>query len=219
MDEIDTSRGMRLRPRFSLLTALLVTTIVGMAIVLVVQWRALGPLRAEVRRLRDEVGELSVDDPTKLCAIQVDTRDELTWKWRVWIPENRVYRLRLYGEEVPAKGFPNEGGTIWLREPGECVVEYRITRDPRDGKWYGGLKAGPGSVGKDAQPWVEWKSRTSTTGGVGKDTRSFEPDQRVELTRHRVSQADSSDDIEDPAAGFMIWLEPQAPASQQCAVG
>ena len=36
--------------------------------------------------------------------------------------------------------------------------------------------------------------------------------QRVELMRYRVSQADS-DDIEDPADGFMIWLEPQPATS------
>jgi hypothetical protein len=30
----------------------------------------------------------------------------------------------------------------------------------------------------------------------------------IELIRHRVSQARSSEQFEDPAAGFMIWLEP-----------
>ncbi len=199
----------RPRLRFSLLTVLLVTTIVGMAIVVVMQWRSLAPLRAEVRRLRNEVGDLSVDDPTKLCAIQVNTHDELTWKWRVWVPQGKVYRVREYGGEVPKEGYPEDGGTVWLREPGEHVVEYRIIRDPRDDQWYGWLQTRSGGVGKDAQPWVKWPSRRSSTGGVGTTTQSFEPDRRVELIRHRVSQAGHNVPFEDPAAGFMVWLEPE----------
>src|SRR5687767_8697943 len=94
------------RPRISLLTALLFITIAGMAIVIVQLWREVGPLRVEVRRLRDETGVLSVDDPTKIHAIQVQTENDLTWKWRVWIPENRIYVLRSVGGGVPTVGLP-----------------------------------------------------------------------------------------------------------------
>ena len=98
---------------------------------------------------------------------------------------------------------------MYLRESGEHVVRYRIRRDPRDGRWNGSTHTQAGSVGKDHQPWVEWSSRTSTGGGVGASTRSYETDQQVEIIRHRVSEkANSSANIEDPAAGFMIWLEP-----------
>jgi hypothetical protein len=38
--------------------------------------------------------------------------------------------------------------------------------------------------------------------------QTFEPGQRIELIRHRVSQASDSGKIEDPSAGFMVWLEP-----------
>jgi hypothetical protein len=151
---------------------------------------------------------LNVEDPAKLHAIQVDTRDELQWKWRVWIPAGRVYVIRSTGDSVPKEGYPPEGGSIWIREPGEYVIDYHIDRDRRDGKWYGNLKTKAGSVGHDLQPWVSWQSRTSTRGGVSTSTRSFEPDQRFELIRYRISQASSSDKIEDPSAGFMIWLEP-----------
>lgn len=165
-------------------------------------------LAAENRRLRDEVGELSIEDASQFHAMRVSGDDDLEWAWRIWIPEGCVYRLRLVGSEIPKEGFPPQtGGTIWLRESGEHLIRYRIRRDPRDGKWYGRLSAPTGSVGKDEQPWVEWPSHTSMTGGVGGGTKVFSPDERVELARHRVSQAKSSEDIEDPAAGFLIWLE------------
>jgi hypothetical protein len=183
-------------------------TIAGMAIVIVQLWREVGPLRGEVRRLRDEVGAISVDDPAKIHAIQVATGDDLVWKWRIWLPENRVYVLRSFGEQVPKSNFPTPSGSVWLREPGEHVVIYRIRREQQNGQWYGRLETRTGSVGGDNNPWVDWPNKTSTSDGVGNSTQSFEPDQRVEIIRHRVSQNPDSSKIEDPAAGFMIWLEP-----------
>ena len=92
-------------------------------------WREVGPLRAEVRRLRDEVGELIVDDPTKIHAIEVRQKDELTWRWRLWIPAGRTYVLRAVGEDIPKPIFPKVGARCGC-EPGEMWVEYRITKDP-----------------------------------------------------------------------------------------
>lgn len=198
----------RIRPRLSLLSALLLMTIVGLTIVVAQLWREVGPLRKEVRRLRDEVGVISVDDPEKVHVIQVDTDEDLSWKWRVWLPENRVYVVRGQGDQVPKEGFPDPGGSIWLREPGEHVIEYRIQRHRPNDRWHGELKTRTASAGAGAQPWLNWPTRTATSGGVGKSTQSFDAGERIEIIRHRVSQNSDSSKIEDPAAGFIIWLEP-----------
>jgi hypothetical protein len=208
MGEQGTQRH-RFRPRISLLSALLLMTIVGLMIVVAQLWREVGPLRAEVAQLRNETGRLSVDDPTKIHAIQVNTGDELTWKWRVWIPKGRMYVVRGYGDGVPKEGFPKDGGTMRIREPGEHVITYDIDRDRTSGKWFGKTTMiGTGSVGKDDQSWVTWPSQTSLTSGVSTTAKSFDMGERVEIIRRRVSQAGDSSKIEDPAAGFMIWLEP-----------
>ena len=164
----------------------------------------------ENRRLRDELGELSIDDDTKLHAIRTSSGEGLEWAWRIWIPAGHQYRLRGDGGLIPKEGWPREGGTMYLRDAGEHVIRYRIVQDPRDGKWYGSLSTRSGSVGKDHHEWVEWRSSTSQTAGVSSVTQAF-PDTRdiVELCRHRVSQASSTSKIEDPAAGFVIWLERQ----------
>jgi hypothetical protein len=199
----------RSRLRFSLLNILFLMALVACGITILMLWREVGPLREEVRRLRDEAGMLVVDDPTKVHAIEVNTRDELTWKWRVWIPKGRTYIVRGNGGGIPMEGFPKDGGSMPIYEPGEHVIGYEIDRDRTNGQWYGKTTlAGTGSVGKDHQPWVEWTSRTSTGGGVPKSAQSFETGEHIELIRHRVSQASDSSKIEDPSAGFMIWLEP-----------
>jgi hypothetical protein len=200
----------RLRPRFSLLTILFLFALVGCGITIWQLWREVGPLREEVRRLRDEVGELAIDDATKIHAIETRQPDELTWRWRLWIPEGRTYVIRSTGGEIPKVGFPQLGGSMWVREPGEIWIEYRITKDPHSGTWRGSIHRKEGSVGSDEQPWVDWGNRSGTGEGVGTSTRSYAPDETVVITRQRFGQSvPSSEDIPDPAPGFMIWLEPQ----------
>jgi hypothetical protein len=112
----------RFRPRISLLTALLLITIAGMAIVLVQLWREVGPLRAKVRQLRNKVGVLSIDDPTKVCAILVRTSPDHVWKWRVWIPEGRSYLLKYAGGTIPKSGIPKADGYITMSQSAETWV-------------------------------------------------------------------------------------------------
>jgi hypothetical protein len=159
-------------------------------------WREVGPLRVEVRELRNETGRLSIDDPSKPHVVEVRTDDEFTWKWRVWIPAGRAYRVKL------------TQGMISMEEPGEHWIEYRIAPNPDSEQWMDKLTTSNGSVGSSSQPWVKWQRRSGFTEGVSYDTNVFEPGTDILITRHRVSQkANSSDQIEDRAAGFMIWLE------------
>lgn len=211
-EEHKAKRGLR----FSLRTLMLLTTFVAMAVSLLVSTynnrrlaRINESLAKENRRLRDEVGELSIEDESQLHAIRIPTDGYLDWTWRVWIPKGQEYRLRCVDGEVPEEGWPSgKGGTINLREAGERVIRYRIRRDPKDDLFYGSLSTRGASVGGHEHPWVQWPSRVTTTGGVGTSTRAYPTtDRRVELCRHRVSQASSSEDIEDPSAGFFIWLE------------
>jgi hypothetical protein len=205
----DATPARRRRFRFSILNLALLTTIVALSVTVALLYREVNPLRQEVARLRGEVGELHLGDPAMLHAICVETDNELEWKWRIWIPNGASCRLRGYAGMVPRQGYPDEGHRMFLRQSGEHVIRYRIRRDPRDGGWYGRLHTQGGSVGKDHQPWVEWSSRTTTSGGVGSSTRAYQTDARVELIRFRASnREDSWPKIEDPAVGFMIWLEP-----------
>jgi hypothetical protein len=199
------------RPRYTLRVLLAAVAVVALVVTWVNMYRLSERNRmliAENQRLRDEVGELSVEDESQFHAIQVTADDELEWMWRIWVPPGRSYKVRSVGEQIPKAGFSQGGGTLMLQDSGEHWVRYRIERDPRDNRWRGKLSARGGSVGGDEHAWVEWGARTSTSDGVGKSTQVFPADERVLLIRHRVSQATSSDKIEDPSAGFLIWLEP-----------
>ena len=198
------------RLRFSLQTLALIVTIVAMAIVIGLLYSELVPLRDENRRLRDEVGELTIEDESKFHAIltpHIDP-DEFRWRWRIWIPEGRSYRLQFASHKIPKQGVPTPQGTLTLNEPGEQWVEYRMFRETDSGKWRDILSVKNASVSGDYQQWPEWTHRVGAGNGVGDMTEVFEPDKRVELIRRRMSQAANSASIEDPAAGYMIWLDP-----------
>ena len=208
MDSPATQASPR-RLRYSLLTLLLATAIIALSVTVILLYREVGPLRQEVRKLRDEVGHLSISDPTKLHAIQVNASEELTWKWRLWIPDNGRYRLRCSEGEIPKSGFPSSGITLESFKSGENWIEYRIRSDPKSGKMHGSMRMLGFRAGGDSHDWVSWPRKMSAINGVTHKTRLFVPGRNVELIRLRVSQdAKKMDDIEDPAAGFMIWLEP-----------
>ena len=198
------------RFRFSLQTLVSAVTIVAMAIVIGLLYTELVPLREENARLRDEVGELTIEDDSKFHAILTpqSNHSELTYKWRIWIPLGKSYQLRYESRAIPKQGFPSGHGTIAIMEPGEQWIEYCIFRDADSGKWHDMLQTRQVSVSGTFQDWPDWPSRMGGGTAVGDTTRVFDPDQRIELARWHVSQAKSSAQIEDPSAGYMIWLDP-----------
>jgi len=205
----------RPRLRFSLLTLLLLTTIVALGLALWQVGSEVVPLREEVRKLRMEAGDLIVEDESKLCAVQVHTDSYLTWKWRIWIPLGKQYRLQCISGRVARNGFVfEEGSTSNLYDSGEFWVAYRIRRDPIDEKWYGSIAMEGRGAGKRLHEWVEWKSISTKTTGVGHLTVVHDSDRPFELIRHRVMKSSISDtgtsnDIAGPPSpGFHIWLEP-----------
>jgi len=99
------------RPRVSLLTLMFVMTIVALSFGL---WQAnrkyssvLEPLRNEVHRLRNETGQLQIDDPTKIhVRLSKVLLERHTWEWRIHLPLNRSYLLYTVTNAIPKEGFP-----------------------------------------------------------------------------------------------------------------
>jgi hypothetical protein len=215
---MEEARRARIRlplPRFSLLTALLLMTILGLAIVVAQLWWEVGPLREELVQLRNETGRLTIDDETKLHAIEVRTDEDRTWKWRVWVPEGQRVVAHSQWGNVPRNGVPAFQNTVAL-EPGEQWITLSARRDQESGHWLGSLATKQGNVGNIIQPtehWFDWKQSTATSDGVSHTTTVAPDDQDViVLKRYRTAQVDNSNElnkIEGPTAGFIIWLERQ----------
>src|SRR5690606_31982136 len=61
------------------------------------------PLRQEVRRLRQELGHLTIDDENKIYAIQVPSADLNTKRFRVYLPKNRKFLLCSRIHTIPGR--------------------------------------------------------------------------------------------------------------------
>lgn len=200
-------------PRFSLLTAILLMTIIGLVIVTVRLWREVGPLREETRRLRDEVGELSIEDDAKIHAIEVRTKDPLTWKFRVWVPKGQKVKVRSRWGDVPRTGVPEAKAGVDLDE-GEHWVTYRVQHSPNENSWgviLESVDSGTGQEIPEKERWWQWPEPAAIWGeGVQHMTGTFDEDQEpFILKRWRVANTDDSDDFKkmEITAGFIIWLE------------
>jgi hypothetical protein len=223
----------RFRPRISLLSALLLMTIAGMAIVIVQLWRELVPLRQEVRGYRTELGLLTIDDPTRIHGVQVPTREE-GWKWRVYFPPGSDYMLHCFTGIIPAGvessqrrdfssmkigpgGFlTSMGGNF----EGESVIEARFKQS--DGTWTLQISINGGGwsdmrLDKDFAAYLSnprgalfWTSNFNK-----KEQSTFSADERVFLLKRRKPEVTDiqggilSREPDGPAPGVALWIEPE----------
>jgi hypothetical protein len=137
-DEMPRSENLS-RWRFSLRTLLLLVVVVCIAIPMAIQTYKLYHAEAEIRRLRNEVGYLSVEEPGKVHVIAVALNEPDTWRWRIHLPRDVRYSWCLGFGDIPAKGVPRPKLRHTSNEPYsdkdvEVVVTARL-RQLDDGDW------------------------------------------------------------------------------------
>jgi hypothetical protein len=221
----------RYQPRISLLTAFLLITIVGLAIVVALQWHELRPLRADNRRMRDELGYLNIDDPTKAYAIQLKTLGNEAWKWRIYLPLGGKYQLCCFrGRPLPAatslKGHnwpatvKRQGGgvtSMGTQMQGEFTVEAKLEK--KSGMWTLHVRPGGSTSVYKGSPDREADDEPSVVRSLGEEQQKIEPAEPILLlhlakpvvtTLSNGSRTSESPD--GPADGAVLWIEQQPSA-------
>jgi hypothetical protein len=188
-------------------------TIAGMAVVIVRLWREVGPLRSEVVQLRNETGRLSVDDPTRIHAIEVRTNDDFLFKWRVWVPLGQTLRVRYRWDNLRRAGESRRSNSVVVLEPGEQWITFTV-RPTRGDSCDAKLTTERRSSGMYNIPITRqwWKrAQSARADGVGFTCRIVEEnDEGRFVLKHIVAEAvDNSSSLigKNYSSGFMIWLE------------
>lgn len=120
--------------QFSLAKGLFITAFIAAIAANVVTTQRLRKVTAERDRLRQELGALSIDNPSQIAVIRVPGDEPLTWRYRVYVPAGMRYRF-LFATHLKAKSLvPSWAGAIVVPE-GESTLRLRIFRDPRDDFW------------------------------------------------------------------------------------
>ena len=112
------------RLRFSLSTLPLLATIIGMALALGLLWRQVAPMQKELLTLRNETGQLSINDPSKAYALEVPTLEQNRWRWRFHLPAGVRYVL-IDGQVLRPNSGPSEPDTL----PKPTAMERRQFRE------------------------------------------------------------------------------------------
>lgn len=202
MNETATQRR---RPRVSLLSLLLLVSLLASATMTTLLWREIGPLRAEVRRLRDETGQLTIDDPQRTHVIQVPTEGRDPQRYRVYLPAGRRYAFCYQANRIPRQGTPPaNGGSGWL-DPGEWIVSVRLEpmQDAKTGDLIPYLNARfyfenvddanqkhsyAVSLGERDNEWIDEETGSATYSWQhpGRETESSDPTEALVLYRARA---------------------------------
>ncbi len=192
----------------------------------------LGPC-AEVRRLRRETGQLTIDDPKNIYAISVGDPQLLpnAWKWRVHLPENHTYYVHVSVGKVPANGYPKPieigSGSSQQIKSDECILQMAANKDVDGACW---LSQKFQQLGKDGtivhqtgervplsqkNNWLVERGGSTSGGVLSSSAQEFPPDKPVELLRIRAGASapkyppSKDSPVDERSDGMLIWIDEQ----------
>jgi hypothetical protein len=201
----------------SLLTAMLLITIAGMAIKIVQLRLEVDPLRRDLRTLRKAIGQLSIDDASQVHAIAVPSLDSLTWRWRVWIPQGRDVTLHYQCGNVPRKGVPSKRNSVTLPSGEQSITLSAMQTGIRASDIEVTLDTSGGLVGESTHSRDRWllgskedSYRTAFEGVPWTTYVASENEKVIVLKRFRVGEEMSGEELsqsDELTPGFIVWLE------------
>jgi hypothetical protein len=208
-------------------------TIVGLAIVVVQLWREVGPLRAQVRGMRSELGLLNIDDPAIAQAIQLGGGEPDRWKWRIYLPPSGQYTLFVYSGMIPPRDFRQ--GRNWYDEvrqsgsgsaesinSGEFVLNVELLKAGE--QWQivtsRGNHRSVSTMSVDGN-WLSQMVGRGVTSSIGPDAatkvRPGEPIHLMTLLEPESTKNGNTTTFSTPtgpASGIVVWIEQHSPVAK-----
>lgn len=123
-------RSTRRRFRFSLLTILLVTTIVGLSLAYFRSRSELLDAQAKLREVRQNYDVIDVQDDTKIYVRPMKVPADNMWQWRVYLPEGDRYHIKFDYNSIPPKTPKPATRSNLTLSPGMYVITQMFVFDP-----------------------------------------------------------------------------------------
>ena len=219
----------RRRWQFSLRQILVIIAAVGVGAALTTLPLRLATQHAELTRLREEAGYLTIQDPKMINAIAAASPDQHWWKWRVYLPKGRDYEIHIGVGAVPESGYqlPDEGVRMvvdgkrifasnqWqaaiLKGGQEYLVEAWVQKNPELGAYGVALRANgmtfSSALSKDQLKWTKASSSTSRGIVTLGSSEVCDPTKPVDLLRG-TGQWRKADGTYQDLGGILIWITP-----------
>ena len=205
------------RIQFSLLSLLCIVVALGAVMGFWFSQQETNRLHAENRKLREELGVLNVEDPTKFYARALPVNDTLRWRWRIYFPAHHRYMIKVQTEEIGDSGLKkdNANGMSFDVDKGE----YTFEAEARKGKpgWtdiHVMICNGQFSTSTDAMKsgFEDWASGGSSTHQLDRASTEYDATKPLELLRVRAlkrTSATTSSNVPEPGPGLLIWIQPE----------
>lgn len=210
-------------------------TFVALSVAMWQLYSTLQPLREEVVRLRNEVGNLTLEDSDRDCVhgIQIETGNPLFWKWKVYLPDQKDYQLGTYVGKFPsnwtklppkweAPNTDNQTSDQTLcsrvtnpssyRREAEIIVAISIIRNKKGElvvrQDFGGISRET-PLNRELEKLVGGSILNGGPGvGPGGTSRS-DVDEPLPMLQQRWDESyDFQNGIEGEARGIIVWIEP-----------
>jgi hypothetical protein len=121
------------RLRFSLRGFILAIGVICLVVSNAVSIRELRLLRDENQQLRDELGYLTIEDPTRVHVIAVSEIEDWKWRWRLHVPE-RSYPVVFLSLSERGRDEPTYKHAFAVGQ-GERTLDIAVVRSPQ-GNWH-----------------------------------------------------------------------------------
>jgi hypothetical protein len=221
---IPTTTATRRKVRFSLRGLILATAMLcTVASHVMTSWE-LRRVRQEARRLRDELGYLTVTDPNEVHAVALAPEAGYAtkhWRWRLHLPADRKFRVCYKFAGLPVEGLPDDNDGFFDDVAGEMSLAASAVREPT-GSWRLVLhydsprnpypQTRTQTIENDG--WLAEDASMSWSQAGAKTTESVEPGEPMVLLRLRRSKAvtfaggGTGQTVEaNPTEGLMLWIE------------
>ncbi|MEM7784582.1 MAG: hypothetical protein AAF623_14630, partial [Planctomycetota bacterium] len=121
--------------KFSLGTLLLILTVFALAVCLFVTRAELAKKTAQLDSFRNELRYLTIDDETKINVISIPAVGRKSWRWRIFLPQDHRFTLKVGFDDVPFNGLPLPAQRITRCElpSGESILTASLNKE--NGEW------------------------------------------------------------------------------------
>lgn len=178
-------------------------------------------LRYELSELRRETGYLEVSDPQTLHVVALPCVEDLTWRWRIYVPNNHL-ELHWGFDGIAGEGIEAQYTKLGCRlQRGEQVLTCAIRRDAKDGEqgWQLICQSSLGhattrlDLPDGCQPWFTSQQGVAfAVSGVGLEPEASSPWEPLVLLRQRrfnfgekVHQVKRETSVKK-REGLLLWI-------------
>lgn len=224
------------RFHFSLRSLFLFLFVVGLAFShLVASWRLkqarvhvatagrrVEAVMAENKQLRHQLGQLNIEDPSRLYAVASPfySQEDLKWRWQVYLPSSK-FRMCAAVKEIPEEGLPAKIERVLVQRlpKGECSIEAAVLRNHL-GQWQFhahcsaqsavNLAIAESRLIELAEHRADWLVHGRGQHGSVITNAVVRRGEPLVLMRNRASKKTTETHFEgdlNPCDGVMLWIE------------